>query len=228
MPSPTPSPTPGQPLVVISQVYGGAGCGTAGCSTYKNDYVELFNRGTVAQSLAGWSVQYASAAGTAWQVTNLPGVVLQPGQFYLVSEGSGANGVSSLPPADASGSIAMNATAGKVALVNSTAALTGSCPTSNVFDLVGYGSGANCFETAPAPAPSTTKAVVRKGDGCADTDSNAADFAAGTPNPRNSTSAAQPCAGAQAKTGGPVSFAEWTLPSFDPLLLFSARRPPGD
>src|SRR5689334_3611662 len=44
--------------VVISQVYGGAGCGTAGCSTYKNDYIELFNRGTLAQSLNGWSVQY--------------------------------------------------------------------------------------------------------------------------------------------------------------------------
>jgi hypothetical protein len=33
---------------VISQVYGGAGCGTAGCSTYKNDYIELFNLGSSA------------------------------------------------------------------------------------------------------------------------------------------------------------------------------------
>src|SRR5690348_1749203 len=58
--------------VVISQVYGGAGCGTAGCSTYKNDYIELFNRGAGAVSVNGWSVQYAAATGTAWQVTNLP------------------------------------------------------------------------------------------------------------------------------------------------------------
>ncbi|MCA1553532.1 MAG: lamin tail domain-containing protein, partial [Chloroflexi bacterium] len=55
--------TPAQAVsttVVISQVYGGAGCGTAGCSTYKNDYIELFNRGTSSQSLNGWSVQYAA------------------------------------------------------------------------------------------------------------------------------------------------------------------------
>src|ERR1700753_2172432 len=59
------------PNVVISQVYGGAGCGTAGCSTYKNDYIELFNRGNSPQALNGWSVQYASATGSSWQVTAL-------------------------------------------------------------------------------------------------------------------------------------------------------------
>lgn len=52
------------PTVVISQVYGGAGCGTAGCSTYKNDYIELFNRSASPVSLNGWSVQYAAATGT--------------------------------------------------------------------------------------------------------------------------------------------------------------------
>src|SRR5689334_5245059 len=93
--------------VVISQVYGGAGCGTVGCSTYKNDYIELFNRGTVAQSLNGWSVQYASAAGTSWQVTSLPNFSLAPGQYFLVQEGAGANGQLTLPTPDATGSIAM-------------------------------------------------------------------------------------------------------------------------
>jgi predicted extracellular nuclease len=65
------------PNIVVSQVYGGAGCGTAGCSTYKNDYIELFNRGTSAVSLNGWSVQYAAATGTAWQTTALANVSLQ-------------------------------------------------------------------------------------------------------------------------------------------------------
>src|SRR6266542_5991155 len=74
--------------VVISQIYGGAGCGTVGCSTYKNDYIELFNRGSSPISLTGWSVQYASATGTTWQVTNLVSFTLQPGQYYLVQEGS--------------------------------------------------------------------------------------------------------------------------------------------
>jgi hypothetical protein len=51
-------------------VYGGGG--NAG-STYKNDFIELFNRGTSPVNVSGWSVQYASTAGTTWQVTNLSG-----------------------------------------------------------------------------------------------------------------------------------------------------------
>ena len=53
--------------LVISQVYGGGG--NAG-SVYKNDFIELHNRGASSVSLAGWSVQYASSAtGTTWAVT---------------------------------------------------------------------------------------------------------------------------------------------------------------
>lgn len=183
--------------VVISQIYGGAGCGTAGCSTFKNDYIELFNRGTSPVSLNGWSVQYAGATGTgAWTPTALTNVTLQPGQYYLVAEGAGANGVNTIPTADATGSIAMSATAGKVALVNSTTALSGGCPTSaSIVDLIGYGSTANCSETAPAPAPSTTTADVRGAAGCTETDNNSADFTATTPNPRNTSTTLNPCSG---------------------------------
>ena len=47
--------------VVISQVYGGGGNTGA---TYTHDFIKLFNRGTSPVSLAGWSLQYASATGT--------------------------------------------------------------------------------------------------------------------------------------------------------------------
>ena len=182
--------------VVISQVYGGAGCGTVGCSTYKNDYIELFNRGASPQSLNGWSVQYAAAAGTTWQVTALTNVTLQPGQYYLVGESFGANGVNNLPTPDVTGTIAMSATAAKVALVNSTVALTGSCPSgANIIDFVGYGATATCFETAVAPAPSTTTADVRAGNGCTETDNNSTDFTATTPNPRTTATATNSCGG---------------------------------
>ena len=41
----------------------------------------------------------------------------------------------------------MSATAGKVALVSSTTALAGACPTgATIIDFVGYGTTANCFE----------------------------------------------------------------------------------
>src|SRR5882672_605609 len=66
--------------IVISQVYGGGG--NAG-ATYKNDFIELFNRGSAPASLTGWSVQYAAATGTTWQKTDLTAVTLQPGQYYL-------------------------------------------------------------------------------------------------------------------------------------------------
>src|SRR5258708_3325727 len=85
------------PNIVISQVYGGGG--NAG-STYKNDFIELFNRSGSDVSVTGWSVQYASAAGTVWSVTNLSGTI-QAGHYYLVQEAAGAGGESSPPAAGA-------------------------------------------------------------------------------------------------------------------------------
>ena len=108
--------------VVISQIYGGGGNSGA---TLKNDFIELLNAGATPVSLNGWSVQYASATGTSWQVTNLSNVTLQPGQYYLVQQAAGTGGTTALPTPDAIGTIAMSGTAGKVALVNSTTALSG-------------------------------------------------------------------------------------------------------
>src|SRR5215213_9130738 len=75
-----PSAEAASPDIVISQVYGGGGNSGA---TIKNDFVELFNRGTTAVNLSGWSVQYASSAGTTWAATPLGGT-LAPGKYYLV------------------------------------------------------------------------------------------------------------------------------------------------
>jgi predicted extracellular nuclease len=176
-------PTPNG--VVISQVYGGGGNTGA---PLKNDFIELFNRGTTSVSLNGSSVQYASAAGTTWQVTSLTNVNLQPKQYYLVQEAAGTGSAPNLPTPDATGTIAMSATAGKVALVGNTTPLA-SCSGPTIADLVGYGATASCFEgSGPAPAPSNTAADLRGGNGCIDTDNNAPDFAAGAPNPRNTAS----------------------------------------
>src|SRR5215475_3788087 len=130
---------PAAAQVRISQVYGGGG--NAG-ATYKNDFIEVFNAGSTAVNLTGYSVQYASAAGTTWQVTNLSGTI-QPGHYYLVQEAVGAGGTTNLPTPDATGTIPMSATAGKVALVSSTTPLTGSgCPiASPIVDFIGYGTG---------------------------------------------------------------------------------------
>lgn len=169
--------------VVISQVYGGGG--NAG-ATYTHDFIELYNRSSSAVNITGWSVQYASATGTSWQVTILSGTI-QPGNYYLIQEAQGAGGSTPLPTPNAVGTIAMSATAGKVALVNNTTALTGSgCPfAASVVDFVGFGTTANCSEGSPTGNLSNTTAAIRKSGGAQDTDNNSVDFDIAAPNPRN-------------------------------------------
>lgn len=178
--------------IVISQVYGGGGNSGA---AYKNDYIELFNRGTTEVNVDGWSVQYASSTGSSWTKTDLSGSIL-PGQYYLIQEAAGSGGTIDLPAPDAVGSIGMSATSGKLALVNNGVLLSGVCP-SNVIDLVGYGS-ANCYETAAAPVLSNTTAAKRNANGCKETDDNSADFTNAdptvSPTPRNTASPLDPCA----------------------------------
>ena len=184
------APTPGK--IVISQVYGGGGNSGA---TFTNDFIELFNAGGTTVNVSTWSVQYAGATGTSWQSTTLTGNIA-PGKYYLVQQAAGAGGTTALPAADAIGNIAMSATAGKVALVNTTVALSGSCPVdASIIDFVGFGTTATCFEGSGAtPAPSNTNAVLRASNGCTDTDNNATDFTTGAPSPRNSASPTNLCA----------------------------------
>ena len=179
------------PDVVISEVYGGGGNSGA---TLTHDFIELFNRGAVSVSLSGWSVQYASSTGTSWQKTDLSNVSLAPGQAYLVQEAQGAGGTTPLPTPDATGTIAMSGTAGKVVLLNTATLIAAgvSCPTgTSVVDIVGYGA-ANCSETAPTGPLSSTTAAARTSR-CTDTDNNSADFTVGTPAPQNTASPLAPC-----------------------------------
>ena len=180
--------------IVVSQVYGGGGNSGA---TYKNDFIELFNQGTSAVSLSGWSVQYASATGTSWSVTNLTDITLQPGQYYLVWESAGTGGTIDLPAADATGAITMSSSAGKVLVANTTAAATaadGSGLGSSRIDVISYGATATPTEGTPTAVLTNTTAAIRNGNGCTDTDNNASDFnTAGAPTPRNSASPLSVC-----------------------------------
>jgi len=93
-----------QDKLVLSQVYGGGGSNTSTAS-YKTDFIEIFNAGTTSVDLSGYSVQYGSAGTssapnpnftgvTVLSSTSLPGGVLAPGQYFLVSEGSAGTGCS--------------------------------------------------------------------------------------------------------------------------------------
>ena len=174
--------------VVISQVYGGGG--NAG-ATLKNDFIELHNRSAVPVSVAGWSVQYASATGSSWQVTPLTGII-PAGGYYLIQEAAGTGGTTALPTPDVVGTIPMGGTAGKVALFTSTGAGSGTCPAAAI-DIVSFGGTAtNCGMNTTATLSNTT-AALRADNACKYTSDLSVDFTTGAPAPRNSTSPTNTC-----------------------------------
>ncbi len=187
--------------IVISQVYGGGGNSGA---TIKNDFVEIFNAGSAEVDIGDWSVQYASVTGTSWQVTKIPaGTKLGAGRYLLISQAAGSNGTALV--GDVVGSIAMSGTNGKVALVASSTALSGSNPSGGALvDLLGYGPTANGFETAPTAALSNTTAALRNAAGCTDTDNNSSDFSVSAPSPRSLATPANVCGGVTPPLDKPI------------------------
>lgn len=170
-------------------MYGGGG--NSG-SLYKNDFIELFNRGSTAVDLNGWSVQYASATGSTWAVTPIGALMLQPGQYLLIQQAAGTGGTLDLPTPDVIGTTGMGGSSGKVLLIDSITAQSGTCP-AGVVDIVSA-SGSTCEGTA-ASGMNNSSSIVRAGGGCIDTDNNSADFSAfNPPTPRNTGSALNSCA----------------------------------
>jgi predicted extracellular nuclease len=190
--------------LVISQVYGGGGNSGA---PFTHDFIEIHNGSSAPISLAGLSLQYTSATGTAnfganaGLRTDLPPLTLAAGRYFLVEAGGGASGVALPTPdhVDSDGPINMSATNGKVALVSGTTSLGcngGSTPCgaealARIIDLVGYGN-ANFFEgDAATPTLSNATAAIRRFPNI-DTDDNGDDFEVLGPNPRNSSFVPEP------------------------------------
>lgn len=192
------------PDVVVTQVF--AGGGNTG-APYANDFVELFNRGSAAVAVDGWTVQYAGATGTSWQATTLAGSIA-PGGHYLVQLASGGTVGAALPAADSTGTVNLAISGGKVAVVRDATELAcgasaGSCSAvPAVADLVGYGGALDYEGTGPAAALDNTTAGVRGGNGCVDTDDNADDVVAGAPAPRNTSSTPTACGTEPPPAGG--------------------------
>ena len=196
--------------VVISQMYGAGG--NAG-ATLRYDYVELFNRSSSAVAVGGWTIQYASAAGTSWGKAELPaGTSIDPGKYFLVKLASSNTAVGADVAADFfSAAVNMSGTSGKVALVNNNTSLSGAQPAgASIQDVVGYGT-ANFFETAAAPAMSATTSLLRANGGCTDANNNATDFSAAAPAFRSAASPANACGGPAPQPIVPVCPASATL-----------------
>lgn len=212
--------------LVVSQVY--AGGGNAGAS-YTNDFVELFNPGTAAVDLTGWTIQYASAASTAWQATALSGSI-PAGRYYLVQLASAAAVGAPLPASDASGTTNLAVSGGKVALVHGNAALAcgaspGSCSSDPLLaDLVGYGGATDYEGAAAAAALSSSTAAVRAGGGCTDSGDNSTDFSATAPTPRNASTPSLVCTGTPPPSAGASQGAAVNV-DVQPVLSIALERP---
>jgi predicted extracellular nuclease len=220
-----PAATPaGTSTVVVGELF--AGGGNSGAA-YANDYVELFNRSSSPVNVTGWTLQYASAASTSWDVTPLTGTIAAGGHFLVKLASNGAVGAA-LPAADATGTTNLAASGGKVAVVNAATALTcgataGSC--TGAADLVGYGTATDYEGSGAAPALTSTTALVRAGSGCTDSGDNAADFAAGTPTPLNATAPTHLCGtGGGGGTGTSASGAVDVGVDIQPVLALGLDR----
>ena len=214
------------PDIVVSQVY--AGGGNSGAA-YANDFVELFNRGSTAVDVSGWTVQYASAAGTTWQATALTGRS-HPAVATSCSSRPPARSAPPLPTADSTGTTNLAVSGGKIAVVRDTTPLAcgasaGSCSAVTALaDLVGYGTAADYEGSGAAPAIDNATAATRAGEGCVDTDANAADFASAAPVPRNSSAAVTSCGFAPPPTGG-VSQGATVDVDIQAVLSIALERP---
>lgn len=207
VPAPIKKDDPDAPMIsttlVISQVFGGGG--TSGTPAYNADYVELKNISAAPQSLNGLTLMYGSATGNfgsqTFNVFPLPNTTLQPGQYFLIKMASGTVGPDIPIAADATAAFSMGASDGKVALTNGLVANTcgataNPCviPSSQIIDLVSFGSASNAEGNAAVPTLDNTKGAVRKENGCKDSDNNLADFdVIAPPIPRNTSSAVVTC-----------------------------------
>ncbi len=176
------SPAAGTSPVIINEAY--LSGGSAGAA-YKNKFVELYNTSDAPVSLDGWSLQYRSATSAAAPSFAAPLTGSIPAKGYYLLKG-GANGTApvgaELPAADVTATGFNPAGgAGTIVLAKQAAALsplaTGSViESSNVADLLGYGTS-NTFETQAATAPAGNSDVksLNRSNGV-DSNNNAADF----------------------------------------------------
>ena len=205
--------------LVISQVFGGGGNSGA---PLQSDFVELFNRSSaplpprwprapVRVEGVGSFGAPLSDGGPSGNIFALLVCDARPGRavYYLVALDSNAAVGAPLPTPDATGGLKLSSTDGKVALTTDASPLgcgaaNARCPQTYIVDLVGYGAAADFEGSAAAGTLSNTKAALRLGNGCIDTRNNAADFAVGTPAPRNSATPRVDCSAPQGGTdGGP-------------------------
>jgi hypothetical protein len=174
---------------------------TRGFSSASDEFVELYNNSAKTLTIDGVKIQYQTTSCGSWSDRHtIPiGTTLAPGKFYLTVNASGYLAPASGPPADGNLSSSGLSDNGSLRLFSGT---------SEVLDLVAYGTGLACtgeggtiapnHGTAPngnsvARKPADTGAAFSPSAPARDTGSNASDFGVKTGRlPRGSSMPAQP------------------------------------
>ena len=144
--------------IVIAEIYGGGGNAS---SHWEYDYIVLYNPTLSSVDLSAWSVQYAAATGSSWEVTNLSGSI-EAESYYLIREAQGSGGDAPLPVTpNVIGDIIIAAMAGKVAVVSNQDEIADKSDP-DIIDFVGYGSANEYEGSGSAPSPSNTSSIRRK------------------------------------------------------------------
>ncbi|KQN89603.1 multifunctional nuclease/2',3'-cyclic-nucleotide 2'-phosphodiesterase/5'-nucleotidase/3'-nucleotidase [Arthrobacter sp. Leaf69] len=177
------SPAAGTSPVIINEAYLSGGSSGA---AFKNKFVELYNASDAPVSLDGWSLQYRSSTSTTAPsfAAALTGTIPAKGYYLLKGAANGGTAAvgAELPAADVTATGFNPAGgAGTIVLAKQAAALnplaSGSVvESSNVADLLGYGTS-NTFETQAATAPTSNTDVksLNRSNGV-DSNNNSADF----------------------------------------------------
>lgn len=154
---------------------------TASTDSAADEFVELYNAGTCAVMLEGWSLRYRSADGSAdlavW--TGSAGEMIAPRGFFTVAS-SRLMAMATPPTSMLTG----GGTSGRLAGDTTGAGGIGLYPVPSggaIVDRMGYGRGASNLYVVgmPAPAPPKSQSVGRAPDGN-DTGNNATDFSVRT------------------------------------------------
>jgi len=182
------------PNVIITEVYGGGGNSGA---TYTHDFVELYNTTDSDVNISGWSLQYYSATGTAAPSgTNLysfgENSTIEPNKHFLVQLAAAGEVGAALPTPDATGTINLSGSNGKIILFTTSSGQAIS-DIANVIgnqyfkDYVPYGTAVPIWGSSLAALNATTSASRKMESGVyVYTQNVGVDFEVVAPNPQNS------------------------------------------
>jgi len=170
---------------VINEVHIDSLSGAGGTD---DDWVELYNPTASLVSLVGWSLQKFSSSGSTLYNQALTGSI-PAGSYFLVVRDGASTQQSLKDMADLLASNSFSLAANNIVyLVNDTENVTPGATSSNIVDLVGFGSADYYEGAAAAPNVSEEKSISRVPNG-EDTDENGIDFILqDVPSPENSSS----------------------------------------